>query len=305
MIIQDVAEFQKILEHSVPYAGAPAVPRGVFLVDPVEFRLSEESATDNQYMDLDVSVDPDRALRQTRKLAEAMTACNIPVVRFPGATNSPDAVFPNNVFGTVPGRFIIGSMLHPCRRREADRKDIRNFFTRLMNYEEWDLSDQTCVAELTGPLVIDRARRLGFCGMTQRVDEAGAFAMDQAFDLRLTLQFELQPDEYHTNVIMSVLASRAVVMFADAFCDSRVPETIESQYPRRTLYLEESEKMAFAGNCIALTASDLFMSETGADALRDSSKKKLEDWGFHLHAVPVDELEKAGGSLRCMVAEIF
>ena len=35
------------------------------------------------------------------------------------------------------------------------------------------------------------------------------------------------------------------------------------------------------------------------------SKDKLQSWGFTIHHVQVDELEKAGGSLRCMVGEIF
>ena len=47
------------------------------------------------------------------------------------------------------------------------------------------------------------------------------------------------------------------------------------------------------------------MSQTGFDALRVSSRKALEDWGFEIHSTPLDEIEKAGGSLRCMVAEIF
>lgn len=69
--------------------------------------------------------------------------------------------------------------------------------------------------------------------------------------------------------------------------------------------LNETEKNAFAGNCIALTDQDLFMSQTGIDALRPSSRQTLESWGFVIHGTDLHEIEKAGGSLRCMVAEIF
>ena len=69
--------------------------------------------------------------------------------------------------------------------------------------------------------------------------------------------------------------------------------------------MNEAEKNAFAGNCIALSDTDLFMSRTGLDALRVGSLESLQDWGFVLHSLPLDEIEKAGGSLRCMVAEIF
>ena len=47
------------------------------------------------------------------------------------------------------------------------------------------------VAELTGSLIIDRARGVGYCGLSERCDMAGARAMHQAFDLRLTFCFEL------------------------------------------------------------------------------------------------------------------
>ena len=40
-------------------------------------------------------------------------------------------------------------------------------------------------------------------------------------------------------------------------------------------------------------------------ALRPSSVQALESWGFRVHEVDVDELEKGGGSLRCLIAEIF
>jgi hypothetical protein len=47
------------------------------------------------------------------------------------------------------------------------------------------------------------------------------------------------------------------------------------------------------------------MSRTAADALRPKNRALLDAWGFRLHAAALDEIEKAGGSLRCMVAEIF
>jgi N-dimethylarginine dimethylaminohydrolase len=47
------------------------------------------------------------------------------------------------------------------------------------------------------------------------------------------------------------------------------------------------------------------MSRTGLDALRATSLENLEAWGFVIHNTRLDEIEKAGGSLRCMVAEIF
>ena len=47
------------------------------------------------------------------------------------------------------------------------------------------------------------------------------------------------------------------------------------------------------------------MSQSGVSALRKSSRSTLESWGFEIISVELDEIEKAGGSLRCMLAEVF
>ena len=47
------------------------------------------------------------------------------------------------------------------------------------------------------------------------------------------------------------------------------------------------------------------MSERAADSLRPASRAAFEALGFALRAVPLDEIEKAGGSLRCMIGEIY
>ena len=168
-----------------------------------------------------------------------------------------------------------------------------------------DLRAKDCVAELTGVLIMDRARRIGFCGISERVDRAGAEAMHKAFRLRLTYCFDLTTDEYHTNVIFSVLAARACVLCPDACAEPSAPEAIEAAFPGRTLLLDKFEKDHFVGNCISLNNEDLFMSQVAADALRSENRARLESWGFRIHSVELDELEKSGGSLRCMVAKIF
>lgn len=304
MITDSPAAFLHELEHGEFPLEGPPVAKAVLMVEPVDFTVSEESAVDNHYMNLDGSADAQRALEQSRGLAKLISSQGIKVVGFPGDAQTPDAIFPNNVFATTSDRFIIGHMLYPGRQKEAQRQDIRGYF-QSRAYQQFDLSELDCIAELTGALIIDSARRIGFCGMSGRVDEAGLKAMLDAFDLKMILSFAMQAGEYHTNVIMMVLASRACVMYPGAFLNPAVPRAIAKAFPGRTLLLNEAEKNAFAGNCIALTDKDLFMSRTGLDALRPSSRESLQAWGFIIHSTGLDEIEKAGGSLRCMVAEIF
>ncbi|MEX2499948.1 MAG: arginine deiminase-related protein [Wenzhouxiangellaceae bacterium] len=305
MIVSKPEEFRTQLQADWLTADSAGIPRAVFLVEPADFSLSRQAAQDNSYMDLTVGVNPGLALEQHRDLTDRIAACGVPVIRFPGRRENPDDLFPNNVFATIPGRFIVGAMLHPERRQEARRPDIRAFFTDLMDYREVDLSVRDLVAELTGVMVMDRSRRLGFCGMTGRVDEAGCAAMHQAFELALTFRFDLKPEEYHTNVVMSVLASRALVICPDAFVDPEVPAAIAEAFPGHVLELTREEKAAFAGNCLAVTFTDVFISAAAWRALAPEKRRLLESWGFNVHPVELDEIEKAGGSLRCCIGEIF
>ena len=67
----------------------------------------------------------------------------------------------------------------------------------------------------------------------------------------------------------------------------------------------DRHKCVGAGNCITLSDDAVFLSEAAADALAPANRAALEALGFRLVAVALDEIEKAGGSLRCCVGELF
>ena len=309
MIVTTPADFLAAYSPERFPATAPATARAAFLVAPHAFSLAAESAIDNRYManadaNATAAVDADAALREHAALASALRE-SVPTIVFPGDAATPDAVFPNNVFATTAGRAIIGAMRHDVRRREAGRRDIRAFFSDILHYEIVDLSTRAFVAELTGSLVIDRARGIGFCGLSERCDLAGARAMHDAFGLRLTICFALASGEYHTNVVLAQLASRALVIAPDGFADRAAAEAIAHVYAPNVLRLSSEQKAAFAGNAIALDEDKVWMSARAAASLSASQRTDLAAWGFDLRSVALGEIEKAGGSLRCCVAEIF
>lgn len=303
MITRDLDVFSQFARNCATDFG-PSCAKAAFLIAPENFALAEQSASDNRYMDLQKSVDAERALAQHRDLHRALSK-TLPTLAFPGNGDTPDALFPNNVFATAAGHLILGHMRHPVRQAEVERDDIRRFFRDVLGYAETDLRLQPGICELTGSLIIDHRRGLGFCGLSERCDEAGATAMHHAFGLRATLMFDLAPGEYHSNVVLSVLAGRAVVLAADGFADAAVVETIAALYAPQVVRLSAAEKLAFAGNCLALSADQVWMSEAALQRLSADHRTLLEGAGFALHSVPLDEIEKAGGSLRCCVAEIY
>ncbi|KRA46457.1 arginine deiminase-related protein [Pseudoxanthomonas sp. Root630] len=306
MITRDIGAFIAFARTLKPDAG-PATARAAFLVSPDGFVRADQSAQDNRYMADAGAFDAEAALREHHALHRALSQ-EVPVVCFPGDEATPDAVFPNNVFATarVDGqpRLIVGRMRHPVRQREAERTDIRGYF-RAMGYAETDLSAQPSPGELTGALVIDRARGIGFCGLSERCDEAGAAQMHAAFGLRATLMFDLAAGEYHTNVLLAVLAGRAALVCPHAL-QGDLSAALHALYGPQVVALSPAEQAAFAGNAIALTDRSVWMSRRAYEGLAPASRRQLEEVaGFAIRSVPLDAIEAGGGSLRCCVAEIF
>ncbi len=304
MIVTDPQSFLNAVQSLAPKPDLPATARAAFLVSPVAFALAAESASDNAYMDLDRQPDPLRALAEHAELAHRLSE-DVPIVTFPGDPDASDGVFPNNAFATVAGRLIIGRMRHAVRQRETGRSDIRNWLGPVLGNEVVDLSSQDLVAELTGALVIDRARGIGYCGLSERCNMAGARAMHEAFGLRLSFCFDLAEGEYHANVVLAILAGRAAIIAESGFRDIKVPIAIASIYGEGAVPISDSQKQAFAANAISLAPQRVWMSAKAADSLTASQVKLLGVSGFSIGSVDLAEIEKAGGSLRCCVGEIF
>lgn len=303
MITRDTHAFLNFARGCAPDFGPPTA-RAAFLVAPDGFTLAEQSAQDNRYMAEAGAFDPPRASQQHRDLHRAFSA-TLPTVCFAGRPDTPDALFPNNVFATANGRYIVGRMRHEVRQREAARDDIRGFFASVLDYAEIDLSTQEHPCELTGSLVIDRARGLGFCGLSERCDEEGARLMHEAFGLRATLLFDLAAGEYHANVVLAVLAGRAAIICADGLADCAAVDAITALYAPHVALCSRSEQAAFVGNSIALSPGTVWMSEKASRALSEANRAVLKAAGFEVAKVELDAIEAAGGSLRCCVGEIF
>lgn len=293
-------------QQAVPLPMAyPTTAKAVLTVAPNGFRISNQTRSDNIYMRPDGGADDAKALQEHRALVRAIDDC-LPVVGFAGSVDTPDAVFPNNAFATINGRLIVGAMRHEERQREVLRADLPRFFRTRLGYSVARLdTDPACIAELTGSLVIDRGRNTGYCGLSERCNKVGALAMSEAFSLARTFVFDLAAGEYHSNVVLAVLASRLLLICRDGFRDPADADTIAASFAPHVVWLDADEKSNFCANAIALDGRTAWFSARAARSLRPESRAGIEAAGFSIRSVPLEEIEKAGGSLRCCLAEIF
>jgi hypothetical protein len=167
--------------------------------------------------------------------------------------------------------------------------------------------------EGTGSMVLDRVNRIAYACLSARthLDVLGDFA--QRLDYEVVAFDAVDRDGapiYHTNVVMNVGETLAVIC-DDAIPDKKQRNAVLQSLARTghevvTLTMQQLE--AFAGNMLEVRNADgvslIAMSEQARRSLSEDQVSRIEAHA-RIVSAPIDDIEKsAGGSVRCMLAEI-
>ncbi|MEJ2297284.1 MAG: arginine deiminase-related protein [Woeseiaceae bacterium] len=296
----------------------------VLMIRPARFESNPQTADSNQFQedpDLTPAEQQRAALQEFDGLVTALRAAGIEVIVIPDTTepHTPDAIFPNNWFSThADGRVVLYPMEAENRRAER-RNDVIEYLDtgcRRVITEVVDLSFHEKAGhflEATGSLVLDRPRHIAYACLSTRTHLAplGDFAQRMGYDV---LTFDALDGAgvpiYHTNVLMSLGETCAVI------CDAAIPRDDQRDAVLKRLRetghavvsLDPGQLDAFAGNLLELRSGDgkrvIAMSQQAHDALRADQLAVLTA-DARLVTAPIDTIESsAGGSVRCMLAEI-
>jgi len=296
----------------------------VLMITPVRFESNPSTAASNKFQ----GRNPDSPNKQQRDAAEefvglraALETSGIEVIQVDDTVepHTPDAIFPNNwVSFHADGTVVLYPMEAPNRRTER-RPDI---IETLVEDHEFivrkivDLSTHEAQAQYlegTGSLVLDRVNRVAYACLSSRthLDALGDFAQRMGYEV---LAFDAHDRNgapiYHTNVLMNVGEALAVI------CAEGIPREDQRDAVLRRLADTEHEVVtidfdqmdAFAGNMLELRSVDgeriLAMSEQAKQSLDVEQMEKLAA-NAQIVSAPIDRIESsAGGSVRCMLAEI-
>jgi hypothetical protein len=296
----------------------------VLMINPVRFESNPSTAASNKFQ----GRNPDSSNKQQRDAAEefvglrvALETSGIEVIQVDDTVepHTPDAIFPNNwVSFHADGTVVLYPMEAPNRRTER-RPDI---IETLVEDHEFvvrkivDLSTHETQAQYlegTGSLVLDRVNRVAYACLSSRthLDALGDFAQRMGYEV---LTFDAHDRNgapiYHTNVLMSVGEALAVI------CAEAIPREDQRDAVLRRLAdtghevvtIDFDQMDAFAGNMLELRSVDgeriLAMSEQAKQSLDVEQMEKLAT-NAQIVSVPIDRIESsAGGSVRCMLAEI-
>jgi len=307
-------------------APEPQTARAVVMIRPAAFGRNDVTRPSNRFQSADPDPDAARtaeaAAAEFDALAAELTQHGVEVHAFPGrATASlPDEVFPNNWISTHGDGTVVLYPLMAWNRRPERRRDVLDELQqrgggfrieRVIDLTH--LEQDNRFLEGTGSVVLDRPNHVGFACLSPRShpDALREFARRLHYGI---VTFEASDRDghaiYHTNVMLSLGERFAVVCLAairEVQERYRVLSRLERSN-REVIEISLEQLHAFAGNLIELKGAAggvIALSARAAASLTDAQREALGRHGA-LAAVPIDTIETfGGGSVRCMLAEVF
>ena len=296
----------------------------VLMVRPVAFRSNPLAAESNTFMNPQtVSADEEqqRAASEFDGLVAALgdAGARVIVIDDTPEPHTPDAIFPNNWMSThASGQFVIYPMQVPNRRGER-RLDIVDTLASDYGYRISDVIDLSSheaeeqYLEGTGSLVLDRTNHIAYACLSPRTDlEAlGDFAQRLDYEVVAFEAVDQQGEAiYHTNVMMNVGNGFAVICDESIHRADQRSAVLESlqQTGHDIVSINYEQMTSMAGNMLQIESVDgdplIAMSQRAHNALTDEQVQTIEAHA-RIVSAPIDHIEdSAGGSVRCMLAEI-
>ena len=295
----------------------------ILMIRPAAFGFNEETAANNYFQSNPGIGKEDlqqKALAEFDNMVQTLRShdINVLVIEDSKEPAKPDAIFPNNWLSTSPDGIVSVFPMYAHNRRIEKRNDIveqiaKEFVIRdVQDWSEYEAEGR--FLEGTGSMVIDYDTKMIYACVSERtslsvLEKYAATNGYQAIAFLATDKNGMPV--YHTNVVMT-LGDGFCVLCEEAIDEEweliAVRQLLEST--NHTIIAISREQMhQFAGNMLQVKNNKgekfLIMSQTAFNSLRKEQKQMLEAYSTLLSvAVPTIE-EVEGGSVRCMMAEIF
>ena len=295
----------------------------ILMLRPVAFGFNEETAVNN-FLQSNPSINQEqlqqKALKEFDNMVQVLKSHDINVIVIDDTKEpiKPDAIFPNNWLSTSPEGIISVFPMYAPNRRPEKRNDIlktlkEQFIVKNVNdWSEFEMEGR--FLEGTGSMVIDHDNKMIYASISERtnITVLEIFASANGFQAIVFIATDKNGKPvYHTNIMMCLGEDFAIL------CEEAIDEEWELIAVRQLLEstghtiidITREQMHSFAGNMLQLKNNKrekfLVMSQTAFDSLRKEQLRMLEAYAELLPiTIPVIE-EVEGGSVRCMIAELF
>ncbi len=295
----------------------------ILMVRPAAFGFNAETAANNYFQsnpDISKKQLQQTALTEFDKMIQILRSHDINVVVIEDTKEpvKPDAIFPNNWLSTSPDGTVAVFPMYAANRRTEKRDDIlqqiaKDFVVKdVQDWSEYEVEGR--FLEGTGSMVMDYENKMIYACVSERtslsvLEKYAATNNYQAIVFLATDKNGMPV--YHTNVVMALGEGFCVL------CEEAIEEEWELIAVRQLLEstnhtiiaINREQMHQFAGNMLQVKNNKdekfLIISQTAFDSLRMEQRQMLEAYSTLLPvAVPTIE-QVEGGSVRCMMAEVF
>lgn len=300
----------------------------LLMIEPVAFGFNEQTALNNYFQSHEGASDAQNiqklALTEFKNLENALRNkdINLFVVTDSVDPHTPDSIFPNNWISFHRDGHVAVYPMYAENRRLERRAEILHQLVKdkfvVMDIVDYSAAEkENRFLEGTGSMVLDREHKIAYAALSERTDKNlfEKFCKDFkykpiSFNTFHTVNGERKPI-YHTNVMMCV-ASGYTVICLEAIDNPKerdlVTESLRSTR-KEIIEISEDQMNHFAGNMLQVqnfkTERFLVMSQSAYNSLGKEQIAAIEKYN-PIISVDIPTIEKyGGGSVRCMLAEIF
>ena len=298
----------------------------ILMVRPSSFRTNTQTLQNNHFQKISDSSDEiilQKTLIEFDNLVNKIRSYGIPVTVFQDdlVYDTPDSIFPNNwISFHAKKKIVLYPMYAENRRLERNENIIKKvestgvIIDKILDYTKAELNNQ--FLEGTGSMVLDRKNKKAYASISERTSEILLDEFCDEFNY-MPIVFESYQNHgnrsyliYHTNVMMCVADKYSVICLESIKSEDEKKKVKQSLIDDGKEIIEISSKQldCFSGNMIELIynkKSYLVMSETAYKSLSENQFSSINNYSEIIYS-NVDTIESCGGgSVRCMIAEVF
>jgi hypothetical protein len=292
-----------------------AIASTILMVRPAAFGFNEETSENNFFQSNSASSQNElqqKALAEFDNMVNTLRSHDIEVLVIDDTAQpaKPDAIFPNNWLAAFPNGVVsVFPMFAPNRRTEK-REDILQWLAKefvvkdLQDWSEFEVEGR--FLEGTGSMIMDHDNKMIYASASERtsIPVLEKYAAANGYQAIVFLATDKNGHAiYHTNVMMTLGEGFCVL------CEEAIDEEWELIAVRQLLEstnhniipITREQVHQFAGNMLEVKNKN----DENFESLRKEQKQMLEAFA-KLLPIPVPTIEEVeGGSVRCMMAEIF
>lgn len=294
------------------------------MIRPANFGFNTQTAENNSFQsddkDESAKVVANKAREEFDNMVEILRSngVNIIVIEDTPEPKKPDAIFPNNWISFHGNGAVLTYPMYAPNRRIERREDIidelgKSFkVERRYTFEHYEEDDM--FLEGTGSMLFDRNNKIVYACLSQRTDARLIDKFCVLVEYNRVVFHAVDRDGipiYHTNVMMALGEDFAIL------CEDSIQnpdELKELQYTlentgKEIISISYDQMESFAGNMLQVRNDTgqtfLVMSQWAYNSLNEDQLNKLSA-KTQLLPIDIGTIEYyGGGSVRCMMAEVF